>query len=182
VIEEGPPPPPVTLGPYNVEYLGRRRGLLTLQIRVGRHALELFATPAKGLAASVSAELDGRQLIRRRTRRRAFRHWANDLDVKRWVVCAASEADDGRPRWSCKAIAHNLRTHSRTHAQMSHEAVRRMIWRLAPGLAKRRADYWRTRPAERPALVRRARSQKDDERRAAVKAAQVDELKRAGLL
>jgi hypothetical protein len=182
VIEEEPLPPSVQLGPYTVEYLGRRRGLLALQIRIGRHALEIFTTPSKGMAASVSAELDGRQLIRRRTRRRAFRHWENDLDVKRWVVCAASEADDGRPRWSCKAIAHNLRTHSRTHAQMSHEAVRRMIWRLAPALAKRRADYWRTRPAERPALTRKVRSQRGGELRAAARAATVEELKRAGLL
>jgi hypothetical protein len=27
------------VGPYTIEYLGRRRGLLALSIRVGRHTL-----------------------------------------------------------------------------------------------------------------------------------------------
>ncbi len=181
MIEEEPLPPSVQLGPYNVEYLGRRRGLLALQIRVGRHALELFTTPSKGLAARVTAEVDGRALVRQK-KRRPYRYWSNDLNVKRWVIAAATETDDGRFRWSCKAIAYNLRRHSGTHAQMSSEAVRRMIWRLSPVLAKRRADYWRTRPAERSAQTRKVRSQGGAELRASLKAVAVDELKRAGLL
>ncbi len=181
MIEEEPLSPPVTLGPYNVEFLGWRRGLLALQIRVGRHAIQLFTTPSKGLAARVTAEIDGRALVRRK-KRRPYRYWSNDIHVKRWVIAAATETDDGRFRWSCRAIAYNLRRHSGTHAHMSSEAVRRMIWRLAPALAKRRADYWRTKPAERPALARRARSHRGAERNAAARAATVDELKRAGLL
>jgi hypothetical protein len=181
VIEEEPLPPAVALGPYTVEYLGRRRGLLALQIRVGRHALQLFTTPSKGLAARVTAEIDGRALVRQK-KRRPYRYWSNDIHVKRWVIAAATETDDGRFRWSCKAIAYNLRRHSGTHARMSSEAVRRMIWRLSPALAKRRADYWRTRPAERPAVIKKVRSQRGSELRAAARAATVAELKRAGLL
>jgi hypothetical protein len=182
VSEEEPLPPPVTLGPFAIEYFGERRGLMTLHVRVGRHTLELFATPAKGISARLAAQLDGRQLVKRKKRRRQFRVWARDIRVARWIIAAATESDDGRPRWSCRAIAFNLRRHSGTHANMSSEAVRRMIWRHSPALAKRRADYWKTRPAERPALARKARSKEDAERRAAVKAAQVDELRRAGLL
>lgn len=181
MIEEEPLPPSVQLGPYTVEYLGRRRGLLALQICVGRRALQLFTTPSKGLAARVTAEIDGRALVRRK-KRRPYRYWSNDLLVKRWVIAAATETDDGRFRWSCKAIAYNLRRHSGTRAAMSDEAVRRMIWRLTPALAKRRADYWRTKPADRPALSRRARSQKDAEHRAAERQAVIAELNRAGLL
>ncbi len=43
-----------------------RRGLLALQICLGRHTLQLFATPGKGLAARVTAEIDGRALVRRK--------------------------------------------------------------------------------------------------------------------
>ncbi len=183
MIEEGPPPPPVELGPYTVEYLGRRRGLLALQIRVGRHVLQFFTTPSKGLAARVTAEINGRALVRRK-KRRPYRYWSNDIRVARWIVCAASETyRDGRPRWTAEQIARNLKMNSGTHADMSETAVHRLLWRLSPGLAERRGNFWRTKPAERPAVTtRKARSQKDAEHRDAVKAAQVDELRRAGLL
>jgi hypothetical protein len=65
---------------------------------------------------------------------------------------------------------------------MSETAVHRLLWKLCPQLAERRGKFWRTQPAERPALARKMRGEKDVERRAAVKAAQVDELRRAGLL
>jgi hypothetical protein len=180
VSEEEPPAAPVQLGVFSVEYLGRRQGFRALRIRAGRHELHVFAT-LDGVAARVTAEIDGRALVRQK-KRRPYRYWSNDIHVKRWVIAAATETDDGRFRWSCKAIAYNLRRHSGTRAAMSDEAVRRLIWKLTPGLARRRADYWRTKPADRPALTRRVRSQKDAEHRAALKAAQVDELKRAGLL
>jgi hypothetical protein len=128
---------PLRLGPYTISYLGTRGGLLTLQIGVGRHTVRLFATP-DGIAARVSAELDRWKLTRRR-KPRLWRRWSNDLIVKRWVLAAAAEFDGGVPRWSCKAIAQNLKRARR--GEMTGEAVRRLIRRLSPTLGERRARY-----------------------------------------
>ncbi|HSP54210.1 MAG TPA: hypothetical protein VLS25_01365 [Dehalococcoidia bacterium] len=175
MIDLGPLPPPVTLGPYVVEFLGRRRGLRALRIRVGKHTLELFAT-LDGCAARVVAEIDGWRLVRRR-KPRPWRRWSNDLVVKRWVLAAAAEFDDGVPRWSCNAIAQNLKRARR--GEMSSEAVQRLIWRLSPALGERRAHYWRVEQWKKG--VRKTKL-KDAKARAAERQAVIAELKRAGLL
>ncbi len=181
MIDDREPSPPVRLGPYAVAYLGRKRGLRALEVRAGRHVLLVFAT-LDGRAARLSAELDGRQLVRRKKRRRQFKVWARDVQVMRWCVAAASEEDFGVPRWSCRAIAHNLRTHSGTNAQMSAEAVRRAIWRYSPGLAKRRSNAWRAKQRKQETGTRRYKDAEVAQRRAAARARAVKELKGAGLL
>jgi len=133
VIEEELPPP-VQLEPFTVEHLGKRGGLLALEVRVGRHALRIFVTSG-GESARVSAEIDGKKLTRRK-KLRPYVHWSSRLDVQRWIVWAAAEFDGPAPSWSCQEIARNARRARVAH--MSHESVRRLIWKLSPGLAKRR--------------------------------------------
>lgn len=173
MIEEDSPP--LQLGPFQVEHLGRRGGLLTLQVRIGRQTVRIFADRGNA-SGRVSAEIDGKQLTRRR-KPRPWRRWSNDLTVKRWVLAAATEADHGgAPRWTCKQIARNLKRARR--GEMTGEAVRRLLWRLAPGLAKRRADYWNTHGAEKG---RRNRNPETPNTRAANRKAILAEFKRAGL-
>lgn len=180
MIDDREPSPPVKLGVFSVEYLGRRGGLRALRILAGRHELHVFAS-LDGIAARLTAEIDGKALVRRK-KHRPFRVWSNDLDVKRWVLCAASEEDFGVPRWSCRAISHNLRRHSGARAQMSAEAVRRMIWRLAPTLAKRRSTAWRAKQRKRETGTRRYKDAEVAQRRATARARTVAELRGAGLL
>jgi len=174
VTDDREPLPPVLLGPYAVEYLGRRRGLRALQIRVGEHVLKLFAT-LDGRAARVVAEIDGRRLVKRRKAPRPSRRWSNDPDVRRWVIAAASETDDGRPRWTCKEIAQNLKRARR--GEMSGQAVWTLIWKLSPSLAERRALYWKTH-----SKTKRHRSPETPKMRAANRAAAIAEMKKAGVL
>jgi len=173
VTDDREPLPSVQLGPYAVEYQGRRRGFRTLQIRVGQHVLELFAS-LDGRAARVVAEIDGRRLVKRRKAPRPSRRWSNDPDVKRWVLAAASETDAGAPRWTCKEIAANLKR--RRRGEMSGQAVRNLIWRLSPSLAKQRARYWKTHNKKRN------RNPETPKMRAANRAAAIAEMKAAGLL
>lgn len=172
-FDDREPSQPVQLGPYTVEYLGRRRGLRALHIRVGRHTLELFAS-LDGRAARVVAEVDGRRLVKRRKAPRPSRRWSNDPDVKKWVLAAAAESDDGAPRWTCKEIAQNLKRARR--GEMSGQAVRMLIWRLSPELAGRRARYWKTHNKKRN------RSPETPKMRTANRAAAIAEMKTAGLL
>jgi len=172
------PRPPVTLGPFSVEYLGKRLANRVLRIRVGRHAFDLFAS-LDGIAADVSAELDGVKL-RRRPKLRPWRKWSDKILVQRWVIAAAAEIDeDGNPRWSVSQIARNLKRSNhgrRDQIKMSSDAVRNLIQRLAPELAKRRTRYWvngrkRATPKKKSALTRAAQRQ-----------VVLAEMRRAGLL
>jgi hypothetical protein len=172
VIDDREPSPPVTLGPYTIEYLGQRMARRVLRIRVGQHVLDLFAT-LDGRAAHLTAELDGRRLVKRHRAPRPGRRWSNDPDVKRWVIAAASETDDGQPRWTCKEIAQNLKRARR--GEMSGQAVLMLIWRLAPELAQRRALYWKTHK-------RGKKNPESPETRAANRKAIIAEYRRAGLL
>ncbi len=180
MTDDRTPLPPVQLGVFSVEHLGRRQGLRALRIKVGRHTLELFAT-LDGRAAHISAEIDGWKLVRRR-KPRLWRRWSNDLNVKRWVLASAAEFDDGVPRWSCKAIAHNLKRARR--GEMSGDAVRRLIWRLSPTLAERRACYWRVErwKVKKGMTTNTKKKPKDAKARTAERQAVIAELKRAGLL
>ncbi len=181
---DGAPQPPVALGPYTVEYLGRRLGLRVLRVLVGRHTLDLFAT-LDGIAANVTAELDGRKLMRRR-RQRPWRRWSNVLYVQRWIIAAAAEVDeDGAPRWSCPQIAENLKASRhgrRDRIEMSYRAVRALIWRLAPALAKRRTDYWRFGRKIRKGATEAKKRTKNAQARAAQRQAVIAEMRRAGLI
>lgn len=176
MTDPGPLPPPAALGPFVVEFLGRRRGLLTLQITLAGHTVHVFADRG-GASAYVSAEIDGRKLARRR-KARPGRIWSNDLVVQRWIVAAAAEFDGERPRWSLKRIAQNLNRAGR--ARMTHESVRRLLWRKAPVLAKRRADFWRVERWKKAAT--RKKKPENDAAYAAERQAVIAELKRAGLM
>jgi len=173
-FDDREPSSPVTLGPYTVQYVGRRRGLRALRIEIGRHTLELFAT-LDGRAARLMAELDGRRLVKRHRAPRQGRRCSDDLTVQRWVLAAAAEQDDGVPRWTCKQIAQNLKRARR--GEMSGQAVRMLIWRLSPALAKQRSLYWKTHKTQK-----KSRNPETPKMRAANRAAAIAEYKRAGLL
>ena len=166
---------PLQLGPFQVEHLGRRGGLPTLQVRIGGQTVRILADRGTS-SARVSAEIDGKKLTRRR-KPRPWRRWSDDPTVKKWVVAAAAEVDDGVPRWTCKEIARNLKRTRR--GEMTGEAVRRLIWRLAPELARRRADYWRLKRRKKGTTTKK---RKKTAASAAEREAVVEELKRAGLL